>query len=44
MTATGVMWQTIIHTIFILSAMGIAATDKLMGNPSRQGALANGAH
>jgi len=30
-TATGVMWQTIIHTIFILSAIGIAYTDKLMG-------------
>ena len=29
-TATGVMWQTIIHTIFILSAIGIAWTDKLM--------------
>jgi uncharacterized protein (TIGR00645 family) len=28
--ATGVMWQTIIHTIFILSAIGIAWTDKLM--------------
>ena len=27
---TGVMWQTIIHTIFILSAIGIAYTDKLM--------------
>ena len=31
-TATGVMWQTIIHTIFILSAIGIAATDRLMGH------------
>jgi len=30
-TATGVMWQTIIHTIFILSAIGIAYTDRLMG-------------
>jgi uncharacterized membrane protein YqhA len=30
-TMTGVMWQTIIHTIFILSAIGIAFTDKLMG-------------
>jgi uncharacterized membrane protein YqhA len=26
------MWQTIIHTIFILSAIGIAYTDKLMGS------------
>ncbi|BCT92114.1 UPF0114 protein [Lysobacter helvus] len=29
-TATGVLWQTIIHTVFILSAIGIAWTDKLM--------------
>ena len=29
-TPTGVMWQTIIHGAFILSAMGIAYTDKLM--------------
>ena len=29
-TATGVMWQSIIHTIFILSALGIAWTDKVM--------------
>jgi uncharacterized protein (TIGR00645 family) len=29
-TSQGVMWQTIIHTIFILSAIGIAWTDKLM--------------
>ena len=43
-TATGVMWQTIIHTIFILSAIGIAATDKLMGNPSKHSPLANGGH
>jgi uncharacterized protein (TIGR00645 family) len=32
LTATGVMWQTIIHTIFILSALGIAWTDRVM-NP-----------
>lgn len=31
-TETGVMWQTIIHTIFIISAIGIAYTDKLMGS------------
>ena len=30
LTFNGVMWQTIIHTIFILSAIGIAWTDKLM--------------
>jgi len=29
-TETGVMWQTIIHCVFILSAIGIAWTDKLM--------------
>ena len=29
LTEPGVMWQTIIHTIFILSAMGIAYVDKL---------------
>ncbi|MCX7041280.1 MAG: TIGR00645 family protein [Gammaproteobacteria bacterium] len=31
-TPTGVMWQTIIHTIFILSAIGIAWTDRLMAH------------
>ncbi len=29
-TAAGVMWQTIIHSVFILSALGIAWTDRLM--------------
>ena len=29
-TTAGVMWQSIIHGAFILSAMGIAYTDKLM--------------
>ena len=33
-SATGVMWQTIIHTIFILSALGIAWTDKVMTGSS----------
>jgi uncharacterized protein (TIGR00645 family) len=28
-SAEGIMWQTIIHTIFILSAMGIAFVDKM---------------
>jgi uncharacterized protein (TIGR00645 family) len=41
LTSTGVMWQTIIHTIFILSALGIAWTDRVM-NPG--GAKAKGAH
>jgi uncharacterized protein (TIGR00645 family) len=29
-TAEGVMWQTIIHCVFILSALGIAYTDRVM--------------
>ena len=33
-TAAGVMWQTIIHGAFILSAIGIAWTDKLMTGAS----------
>ena len=31
-TEAGVMWQTIIHCVFILSAIGIAAVDR-MGQP-----------
>jgi len=30
LTPVGVMWQTIIHVVFILSAIGIAWTDRLM--------------
>ena len=38
-TATGVMWQTIIHCVFILSAIGIAWTDKLMAaTPAKRAA------
>ena len=34
-TAEGVMWQTIIHGVFILSALGIAYTDRVMlGSPA----------
>lgn len=29
-TVQGVIWQTVIHCVFILSAIGIAYTDKLM--------------
>jgi uncharacterized protein (TIGR00645 family) len=29
-TEAGVMWQTIIHCVFILSAVGIAYTDRVM--------------
>ncbi|HFF3759896.1 TIGR00645 family protein [Stenotrophomonas forensis] len=32
LTPDGVLWQTIIHCVFILSAIGIAWTDKLMSN------------
>ena len=31
-TPTGVMWQTIIHCVFIASALGIAWTDRLMNS------------
>ena len=41
-TGTGVMWQTIIHTIFILSALGIAWTDKVMtGSSSKREHIAH---
>ena len=41
-TTTGVMWQTIIHTIFILSALGIAWTDKVMtGSSSKREQVAH---
>ena len=38
LTTTGVMWQTIIHCVFIVSAVGIAWTDRLMnaGNGSHR--------
>jgi uncharacterized protein (TIGR00645 family) len=29
-TETGVMWQTIIHIVFIVSAVGIAYVDRLL--------------
>lgn len=32
-TEAGIMWQTIIHTIFILSAIGIALVDRLTAHP-----------
>jgi uncharacterized protein (TIGR00645 family) len=31
-TQQGVMWQTIIHTVFILSAIGIAYVDRMSGD------------
>ena len=36
-TETGVMWQTIIHTVFILSALGVAWTDYLMQQTGKTG-------
>ena len=34
-TAEGVKWQTIIHSVFILSAIGIAWTDYIMQQTSK---------
>ncbi|GAB3338130.1 TIGR00645 family protein [Marilutibacter aestuarii] len=34
-TTEGVMWQTIIHCVFILSAIGIAYTDRLMAQVTK---------
>ncbi|OQD04284.1 YqhA family protein, partial [Burkholderia cenocepacia] len=42
-TETGVMWQTIIHCVFILSAIGIALVDKL-SNDSIEGAKQQAGH
>ncbi len=36
-TESGVMWQTIIHVVFILSAVGIAAVER-MGHPPEKSA------
>ena len=33
LTSEGVLWQTIIHCVFIISAIGIAWTDRLMHPP-----------
>lgn len=33
-TTTGVIWQTVIHAAFILSAVGIAYTDRIMNASS----------
>ena len=40
-TSGGVMWQTIIHTIFILSAIGIACTDRLMAFAAKPAKVAH---
>ena len=36
-TTEGVMWQTIIHCVFILSAIGIAYVDRLLVPPHKEG-------
>jgi uncharacterized protein (TIGR00645 family) len=40
-TEAGIMWQTIIHVVFILSAIGIATVDRLSQAPGGHG---NGKH
>lgn len=37
LTESGVMWQTVIHVVFILSAVGIAYVDKLMARVGGNG-------
>ncbi len=44
LTADGVMWQTIIHCVFILSAIGIAWTDRLMSSAGAHAAAAHPGH
>jgi uncharacterized protein (TIGR00645 family) len=43
-TPVGVMWQTIIHMVFILSAIGIAWTDKVMAATSSRREKDQAAH
>ena len=43
-TATGVMWQTIIHMAFIISAIGIAWTDRLMLATAAHGKASKAEH
>jgi uncharacterized protein (TIGR00645 family) len=40
-TENGVMWQTIIHIVFIFSAIGIAAVDRMGQNPGGGGKRAD---
>ncbi len=40
LTIQGVMWQTLIHCVFILSAIGIAWTDRLMSGTAPRHAAA----
>jgi uncharacterized protein (TIGR00645 family) len=41
-TPEGVMWQTIIHVVFILSAIGIAYVDRLSNGPMIEDGATNG--
>ncbi|OQW54968.1 MAG: TIGR00645 family protein [Proteobacteria bacterium SG_bin9] len=43
-TEAGVMWQTIIHGMFIVSAIGIAYVDRLSNGPVTPGHAANKHH
>ena len=43
-TEAGVMWQTIIHTVFILSAVGIAYVDKLSNDSTAHAKHGAGGH
>jgi uncharacterized protein (TIGR00645 family) len=40
-TPEGVMWQTIIHVVFILSAIGIAYVDRLSNGPVTEDGATN---
>jgi uncharacterized protein (TIGR00645 family) len=40
-TEAGIMWQTIIHVVFILSAIGIAAVDRMGQVPGSNGRAAS---
>ena len=43
-TETGVMWQTIIHIVFIVSAVGIAYVDRLLSATEREAHAAEAHH
>jgi uncharacterized protein (TIGR00645 family) len=43
-TETGVMWQTIIHIVFILSAVGIAYVDRLSSDATEHADAVKASH
>ncbi len=43
-TETGVMWQTIIHMLFILSAIGIAYVEKISSSSEQAAQAAKRLH